>query len=227
MPHKFKIRAKDDTATVYVYDEIGAWGVSGKAFADQMQSLGSVGSINVRINSPGGDVFDGLAMFNLLRGHPAEVTVDIDGWAASAASVVAMAGDTINMAANSFMLVHAPWTIHGGNSEDFRKMADQLEAIESSLVDTYATRRSIDRQVVADWVAEETLFSADGAVEAGMADAVTGESAIAALADFSSCRFLPHAMRELKPQPVAGQDILSIESNRRKRQLTIQKSRRQ
>lgn len=226
MPHEFKIRAKGNSATIYVYEEIGAWGVSGKEFASQMVDLQGVGTINVRINSPGGDVFDGLAMFNLLKDHAAEVTVDVDGWAASAASVVAMAGDTINMAANAFMMIHAPWTIHGGNSEDFRKVADRLEAVESSLVDTYANRRSIDRQVVADWVADETLFSADGAVEAGMADAVTGESAIAASADFSSCRFLPHVMRDLKPQPVAGKDVIAIGANRRERQLTLSLSRR-
>jgi ATP-dependent protease ClpP protease subunit len=226
MPHKFKIRAKNDSATIYVYDEIGGWGVSSKDFASQMVDIGSVKNINVRINSPGGDVFAGLAMYNLLKDHSAEVTVDVDGWAASAASVVAMAGDQINMAANAFMLVHAPWTIHGGNSEDFRKVADRLEAVESSLVDTYANRRGIDRQVIADWVAEETLFSADGAVEAGMADAVTGESAIAASADFSGYRFLPHSMRGLKPQPVTGKDIISIAASQRKRQLTLNRSRR-
>ena len=100
-------------------------------------------------------------------------------------------------------------------------MADQLEAIESSLVDTYATRRNINREVIAEWVAEETLFSADGAVDAGMADAVTGESAIAASADFSSCRFLPQPMRGLKAQSLMVKDVISMEANRRKRELTI------
>jgi len=223
---RFKIRAVAKSATIYVYDEIGEWGVTGSEFAQQMSGLAGVENINVRINSPGGDVFDGLAIYNLIVSHPAAVTVDVDGWAASAASVVAMAGDTINMASNSFMLVHSPWTIHGGNAEDFRTLASRLEAIEESLVDTYASRRLIDRDVVADWVSADTMWPAAEAVSVGMADAVTAESAIAAHADFSGCRFVPAAMREIKPGPVADKDIISIAANRRKRQLTEMRNRR-
>ena len=203
MPKRFKITAAADTATIYVYEEIGEWGVSGKAFADQMTGLSGKTNINVRINSPGGDVFDGLAIYNLLRGHGGNVTVDVDGWAASAASVIAMAGDTINMASNSFLLIHPPWTISGGNAADFRRTAEQLEAVESKLVDTYSGRRGINRELVAEWVTAETMFSADEAVDVGLADSITTESAIAAHADFSACKWLSPGMRTQVPRAAA------------------------
>ena len=175
--------------TIYVYDEIGAWGVTAESIADQLDDIHG-GDILVRINSPGGDVFDGLAIYNLLRGRREKVTTQIDGWAASAASVIAMAGDSISMAANSFMMIHAPWTIHGGNASDFRRMADQLEAVQDSLVDTYVARRNLPRDRVAAWVAAETMFSAQEAIDAGMADRVVAESAVAASASIAG-RGLP------------------------------------
>ena len=211
---QFKIYAKDDVATIYVYEEIGEWGVTGKAFAEQMQGLAKAQRINVRINSPGGDVFDGLAMFNLLNRHGGEVTVDVDGWAASAASVVAMAGRPLNMAANSFLLIHPPWTVAGGNAGDFRRAADQLEAVGDKLVSTYAESRGVDRDTVADWVASETMFSADEAVAAGMADAVTGESAIAAKADFSECRYVPDSVKRVTGKRENWQDFAAAHRQR-------------
>jgi ATP-dependent Clp protease protease subunit len=167
--------------TIYVYDEIGAWGVTAESIAAQLDGIRG-GDILVRINSPGGDVFDGLAIYNLLRGRSEKITPQVDGWAASAASVVAMAGDSISMASNAFMLIHAPWTIHGGTAEDFRKMAAQLTAIEDSLVDTYSVRRNLPRSRVAAWVAAETMWNASEAASVGMADRVVEESAVAASA---------------------------------------------
>ena len=93
---------------ILIYDEIGEWGITAKDVAEQLSGLHGSDHVTVRINSPGGDVFDGLAIFNRLLSSSAAVDVIIDGWAASAASVVAMAGDTISMAANAFIFVHAP-----------------------------------------------------------------------------------------------------------------------
>jgi ATP-dependent Clp endopeptidase proteolytic subunit ClpP len=226
--HKFRIVAEAKITTMYVYDEIGPWGVTANAVAEQLDTIR--GDINLRINSPGGDVFDGLAMYNLLRNHRGQVTVDIDGWAASAASVVAMAGDTINMAANSFLLIHQPWTVVGGNASDFRQVADQLESIGVALVDTYATRRGVDRRQVSAWVEEETLFSAAEAIDAGMVDVVTEDSAVMASTDLSKFRNVPQRVLEqdaIWRQPIAAksckQTVSAAKRKRYLRQLSIRR----
>lgn len=96
-------------ADIYIYDEIGFWGVTAKQFISDMNALGDITHINLHINSPGGDVFEGIAIFNALKNHGAAITVYVDGVAASMASLIAMAGDTVIMPENAFMMIHKPW----------------------------------------------------------------------------------------------------------------------
>ena len=132
--------------------------------------------ITVRINSPGGDVFDGFAIYNLLAQHPAKINVKVDGWAASAASVIAMAGDTIEMAANALMMIHNPWTMAIGDSVSMRKSADLLDQIKGSILTTYQAKTSMDEADIAALMDAETWFDAKGAVEAGLATAIVGKA---------------------------------------------------
>ncbi|WP_024190693.1 head maturation protease, ClpP-related [Escherichia coli] len=106
----YTIKAADvrGAADISIYEEIGGFGVTAKQFAEDLKALGDVSHINLRIHSPGGDVFEGIAIYNLLRNHPADITVYIDGVAASMASVVAMAGDRVVMPENAMMMIHYP-----------------------------------------------------------------------------------------------------------------------
>ena len=181
-------------AEILLYEEIGYWGIDAKMFADALKEIGDVRSIVLGINSPGGDAFDGIAMFNQLVKHPADVTVRVDGIASSTASLVAMAGDRIEMAGNSTLMIHAPWTVALGNANDLRKTADALEGLTENYISTYATRRGIPADQVESVVWEETWLSATEAVDAGFADAVIETPAIAATIAHGRYRHTPAAL---------------------------------
>jgi ATP-dependent protease ClpP protease subunit len=166
-------------AEVEIYSPIGQnWygdGLTAKRFRDDLKALGNVSEIVVRINSPGGEVFDGFAIYNALVEHPAKVTVHVDGLAASIASVIAMAGDRILMGKGAMFMVHSPWTIAIGDAENMRATAEMLDKIEVGLVDAYVDRTSQDRKTVEGWMEGETWFTAGEAVEAGLADALADD----------------------------------------------------
>ena len=174
------VKAKaDNAAEILIYDVIGEdfWGegVSGKGVKKQLDDLGEISDISVRINSPGGNVWDGLTIYNLLKEHPAEVHVHIDGIAASAASFIAMSGDLISMGEGSMMMVHNPWSLAIGEANDLRKAADMLDKVGSQLVDIYTRRTGNKRDAVVDWMDAETWFTDSEAVENGFADERTAD----------------------------------------------------
>lgn len=164
---------------ILIYSDIGPeeWGgVSAKAVKAQLDTMQDAAEITVRINSPGGDVFDGFAIYNLLAQHPAKIAVKVDGWAASAASVIAMAGDTVEMAANALMMIHNPWTMAIGDSANMRKTADLLDQIKGSILTTYKSKTEMSEDDIAALMDAETWFDAQGAMEAGLATAIVGKS---------------------------------------------------
>ena len=118
--------AATDEATIYVYDEISRWGVDAKQFVKDLNGV-TAKTINLKINSPGGNVFDGCTIHNALKDHAATVNVQVDGLAASIASIIAMAGDKITMAKSAMMMIHNAWGGCCGNSCDMQKMADVLD----------------------------------------------------------------------------------------------------
>jgi ATP-dependent protease ClpP protease subunit len=120
-----------DEAEVMIYDEIGMFGVSAKQFVTDVKGIDAK-RITVALNTPGGDVFDGIAIYNALRQHDATINVRIDGLAASCGSLIAMAGDTIEMAANAYLMIHNPWTFAVGDAADMRKQADVLDKLEGT-----------------------------------------------------------------------------------------------
>lgn len=191
---RFEVRSAGDAAEIALYDEIGAWGVSAKDFRAELGKL-KAGTIRLAINSPGGDVFDGIAIYNDLVTHPARVEVTVTGLAASAASVVAMAGDTIAMASNAFMMIHDAWVFTMGGGADLRELAALLDKIDLALADTYAARTGGKRDEIAALMDAETWFSAEQAVAAGFADRALGKTEQAtAKFDLSAFRNAPQGL---------------------------------
>jgi ATP-dependent Clp protease, protease subunit len=192
--YKFQAAAAEgQSQTVSIHDDIGGWGVSAKMFLDELRKVAAP-EVNVEINSPGGDVFAGLAIYNGLRNSGKKVNVKVLGIAASAASLVAMAGDTIEMPENTFMMIHNPWTFAAGDAEDLREQADLLDKIGDSLTSTYARRTGKSAEEIQTLLAAETWFTAQEAVDAGFATAVT--PAFAAQASFDVGR-LPENVRSV------------------------------
>jgi ATP-dependent protease ClpP protease subunit len=162
-----------DVAEVSIYDEIGFWGVTASDFVRDLQGV-QAKSITLHVNSPGGDVFDGIAILNALRQHPARVEVVIDGLAASAASFIAMAGDSVVMAPNAMMMIHEASGVVFGNAEEMTEMAALLDKTSANIAQVYAQRAGGDPE---DWrqaMRAETWYSDQEAVDAGLADAILG-----------------------------------------------------
>jgi ATP-dependent protease ClpP protease subunit len=165
-------QADDPTAAeIYVYDEIGYWGITAGAFIDELRAIAS-DRIDLHLNSPGGDVFDGIAILNALRAHQAEVTVYVDAIAASIASVIAMAGDRVVMARNSQMMIHDAFGLCIGDADEMRQMAETLDRHSDNIASVYNDRAGGG---VKSWRARmraESWFSPDEAVATGLADEV-------------------------------------------------------
>lgn len=159
---------------ILLYDEIGYWGITAKDFVLALAKAGA-GPLTVRINSPGGDVFDGVAIYNALKGHPAPVTVVVDGLAASAASVIAMAGSSIVMNQASMLMIHNCWGVCVGNRIDMRATADIQEKIDTVMAAIYAgqmQKRGRPSEGVQALMDAETYFTADEAKSVGLADSL-------------------------------------------------------
>lgn len=199
-------KTSEKTATINIYGEIGEsfWGdsTSATSFARELSSLGEVDELTVCINSPGGSVFDGLAIRSTLVNHPAKVSVRVEGWAASIASVIAMAGDEIEMALGSMMMIHNPLTFSVGESKDLRKMADVLDQVRDSLVDVYEERTGIDREEIIDMLDEETWMDAQTAVEKGFADRVEVDDVVNIVASAEGLQVNGVPMPHFKNAPV-------------------------
>lgn len=163
-------------ATIRIYGDIGEswWGdsVTAKSFSDELEELGNLSTIELHLNSPGGDAFDGVAIMNVLRDHSADVTVIVDGLAASAASIIAMAGDTVVMGRGSQLMIHDAASFGFGNAAELRKAALVLDSISDSMAAVYAERAGGTTAAWREVMAEETWYGAEEAVEAGLADEI-------------------------------------------------------
>jgi len=205
-PSGFQVRAAAwDTVDLIIYDVIGeGWygGIGAKAIAESLKDHKNAATINVFLNSSGGDVFDALAIYNTLARHKARVIVHVDGAALSAASIVAMAGDTIRMAENALLMIHDPWAIFAGTADELRAQADLMDKSKETLVNTYAARSGRDTAEISDWMTAESWFSAAEAVDAGLADEVVEAKKLAA--------FGRPAPIEFKNAPEALQTLLAV-----------------
>lgn len=162
------VRASGAVTEIMLFDAIGEWGISAGAFAAQM--AGVRGDVLLRINSPGGDVFDGMAIYNTLRAHRGRITARVEGIAASAATLIALAAERVEMAEPSMWMVHNAWGLALGNRHDMRETADLLEKIDGQLAATYAGKTGADDDQVRRWMDEETFFTAEEALAARFVD---------------------------------------------------------
>jgi ATP-dependent Clp protease, protease subunit len=186
-PLRLVRNAAGDEVEILLYDEIGFWGIRAIDFVRELKGI-TAAKLKVRINSPGGDVPDAVAIYNALRNYQGTVTTQIDALAASAASLIALAGKEVRMASNALLMIHDPWGITIGNATDHRKMADLLDKVsDSNLVKTYAAKTGGDEDQVRAWMAEETWFTADEAKDEGFVDVV--DDANPAKASYDTERF--------------------------------------
>lgn len=178
-PEWYKIEASaNDQAEILVYDVIG-WPYNDAG--DLVRYVNSLGDkdILVRLNTPGGDVFDGMAIFNSLANHKGKVTMRIEALAASMGSVLAMAGKEIQAYSNTMMMIHDPWTYMAGNQYELREMADLLEKISGNMLDVYAGRSKVGKREMKEIMKAETWYTAKEAKEKGFINTIleTGKAA--------------------------------------------------
>ncbi len=191
----FQMKATSETsADIYIYDEIGMWGISAKRFTEDLISLGNINHINLHIHSPGGEVFEGIAIYNQLKNHNANITVYIDGLAASMASVIAMVGDEVKMPKNAMMMIHKPWGVSWGDANDMRDYADLLDKVENVLIPAYMEKTGKTKEEIEAMLGEETWLTAEECVEHGFANTVI--EPVKAMASLSSKR-----IEEFKSMP--------------------------
>ncbi|OMQ44936.1 head maturation protease, ClpP-related [Ensifer sp. 1H6] len=168
--------AGDEDNTISMFEVIGEdwWtggGVTAKRIAAALRTIGDR-EVTVKINSPGGDMFEGIAIYNLLRSHPAKVTVEVLGWAASAASIIAMAADEIRMGLGTFIMVHNAWGVVVGNRHDMREAAKLFDGFDAAIADIYEARTGMNRKDIEKLMDAETFMGPSDAVEKGFADIV-------------------------------------------------------
>lgn len=177
-PGRVRVNVSEDEsrAEILIYGDIGGgWydeGITGASIAKEIAAI-DADTIDVRINSGGGLVFEGLAIYNAIARHSAKIVMHVDSIAASIASVILMAGDEIHIAEGAQVMIHKPWSGTWGDATAFRKEADILDKLEKGIIDIYEARTGADRADLEAWVGSETWFTGQEAVDAGFADSMT------------------------------------------------------
>lgn len=208
---EFKASA-NGVGELYIYGDIVRYqwdddDTSAKSFKKDLDALGDIDTLNLYINSPGGSVFEGVAIYNILKRHKAKVNVFIDALAASIASVIAMAGDTITMPSNAMMMIHNPWMITWGNAAELRKSADDLDRIGASMKQSYLDRTGdkLDETRLTELLDAETWLSAQECLEYGLCDVVGEENKAAAYVSnelFAKYKNIPDSLKNVRQQPL-------------------------
>ena len=195
-----------ETADIYIFDEIGTYGVTAQDFISEIKGLKDM-PINLRINSLGGDVFDGMAMYNVIKRREAKTTVYIEGIAASIATIIALGADEVIMAENSLFMIHNAWGGTSGEAKDMRKTAETLDKITSELTDIYVKKTGLSFEALAEMMDEETWLNAEEAFALGFIDTISDSIKVAAKYDVS--KFKNITQEEIKNK-------LSININNKK-----------
>lgn len=193
----YRIENKAGANEVYIYDEIGGFGMTSGSFLNELRAL--EGDVAIHLNSPGGDVFDGLAIYQALKNRAGETVVHVDGLAASIASVIAMGADRVVMAPKAQLMIHEGFTMAAGDAADMRKLADLLDKTSDNIASVYADKAGNTTEFWRNRMREETWYSADEALTAGLVDEVEGQ---AKKADSFDLSMYNHAGRANAPKPV-------------------------
>lgn len=223
------VRAEDSTdATLYIYDVIDAWwGVSAKEVAEAIQSLDPSSTLHLRINSPGGDVFEGRAIATAIQQFRGKTIAHIDGLAASAATSVANAADEIEIVDAGFYMIHNAWTFAFGNKADLRETANLLEKVDGSLVADYARRTGASTDQIVQWMDAETWFTAQEAVDNGFATRIAAaaektENSTRKAFDLSAYEKTPKALLEAIQPPAKEPDYAAMRAHNERRLRVLQ-----
>jgi ATP-dependent Clp endopeptidase proteolytic subunit ClpP len=181
LPNGLAIHAAvaDEPVEILLYDEIGYWGVTAKDFALALADVGADKPIRLRINSPGGDVFDGLAIYNALQAHKGAVVCVVDGVAASIASVIACAGATLEMAEPSMLMIHNAWVVVVGDKRDMAAMVEVMAKVDGQLAAIYASKSGKPAAEIVGMMDAETWLTSAEAIEAGFCDKASATAATA------------------------------------------------
>jgi ATP-dependent Clp protease protease subunit len=206
----FAVRAAaQDEAEILLYDEIGTWFIAAQDFVKELNAI-TAGTIHLRINSPGGDVFQGIAIYNALKAHRAKVVVHVDGIAASIASIIALAGDEILIAKNAMLMIHKATALAWGTAEGLRRTAEMLDKLENAtIVSTYVDATGQSEDQIRTWMEAETWFDAEEAVDHGFCDEVEDHEGAKARFDLSVYNNVPsHLAATAKPDRRDAERIL-------------------
>lgn len=191
------INQSGKSATIFIYSEIGDWECNANSMRRALNELSGYTRIDVRIHSLGGDVFEGLLMKNLLTSFPGEVHTHIDGVAASMASVIALAGKTVSMAANAFYMMHLPWGSTSGEKKDFQTYVELLDKVETVLIGEYKAKTGKSEEEIRAMMEKTTWLTALEAKALGLVDNITEEVMLAAkVKDESNVKALYDAFQQ-------------------------------
>lgn len=208
----FNATSADTTLTLEIYDVIGDMdlfgnGITASAVSDAIAQAGAHDNVTLRINSPGGDCFEGVAIYNLLKTHGKPVNVIVDGLAASAASLIAMCGDTITMSVGSMLMIHPAQGLAMGDAKTVREFADTLDKVSDSIADIYVAQTKLSKQTILDMMNVETWMSAQEAVDNKFATAVSKDAAkITNAFDLSCFKNTPIELK-VQTKEVDGEDL--------------------
>jgi len=182
--YNIKAEASSKSADVYIFDEIGTFGLTAQSFIEEIKSYKDT-PMSLHINCVGGDVFEGMAIYNVLKKRTARTTVYIEGLAASMGSVIALAGDEVVMAENSLFMIHNAWGGAMGEATEIRKTAALLDKISGEIADIYTKKTNLPYNRVKEMMDEETWLSADEAYNLGFIDSISDAIKVAAKYDVS------------------------------------------
>ena len=197
---------KDGEVELSLYDEIGSFGIGAKEFIAELKEHKDQ-HIHLRINSPGGEIVEGSAIYNALTRHKGGLTVHIDALAASMASVIAMSGDPVYMADNALLMIHNPWTLAAGEAKDLRKQADLLDTMKSNLIRAYQKKSGMEEKAIAKLMDEETWLDAVEAVALGFVDAIEDGIPAAASAKEMRARFDNFAKAKMQNTVISEAEV--------------------
>lgn len=199
---RFEVVASGEReVTVYLYDVIDNWyGISSEQFVKELISI-DADVIHLRINSPGGDVFDARAMATALKEHKAKVISHIDGLAASAATYIALAADEVRMSDGAFFMIHKGWTITLGNADELRGTADLLDKVDGAIANDYARKTNIETEQLLAWMSDEKWMDATEAKELGFVDEIVGGEAVQNSFDLTVYDKVPAKLAAKLPAP--------------------------
>jgi ATP-dependent Clp protease, protease subunit len=197
---------KDGEVELSLYDEIGSFGIGAKEFIAELKEHKDQ-HIHLRINSPGGEIVEGSAIYNALTRHKGGLTVHIDALAASMASVIAMSGDPVYMSDNALLMIHNPWTLAAGEAKDLRKQADLLDTMKSNLIRAYQKKSGMEEKAIAKLMDEETWLDAVEAVALGFVDAIEDGIPAAASAKEMRARFDNFAKAKMQNTVISEAEV--------------------